>query len=112
MSQTEYHYGKLRKLELDDDEISNFFEQKCIAEGRDKLPYEGWFETYNYYISSEKYYKVNGFVYEIVEHEEIDDYYMSKLIPHEDGTYTFVMSFYNGGTCLSECIQDAIKDLK
>jgi hypothetical protein len=30
---------------------------------------------------------------------------------NEDGTITFVMQFYNGGTCLSECIEEELEKI-
>jgi hypothetical protein len=34
------------------------------------------------------------------------------MIPNEDGTITFFMEFYNGGTCLSEMIEEGLERLK
>jgi hypothetical protein len=34
-----------------------------------------------------------------------------QLTPNEDGTLSFTMRFYNGGTCLSECIEEELLKL-
>ena len=60
-----------------------------------------------------KYYAVNGIVYETIEEEELDPYgYFSKLKDNGDGTYDYFMTYYNGGTCLKECIEDELEKLK
>jgi hypothetical protein len=34
------------------------------------------------------------------------------MLPNEDGTITFIQQFYNGGTCLSEVIEEGIRKIK
>jgi uncharacterized protein with von Willebrand factor type A (vWA) domain len=35
-----------------------------------------------------------------------------EMEPNTDGTVSFTMRFYNGGTCLSECIEEGLEKLK
>lgn len=112
MSDNEFHYGRLKKLDMDEDQIEEFFEMKCQEEGRDKLPYESWYKTYLWYISNQKYFLVKGSLYEVIEHQKEEDYYWNKLIPNLDGTITFLMGFYNGGTDFTECLEESLKDLE
>lgn len=110
MSDTEYHYGKLRKLDLQGKTKEEFFKEKCIEKGEIKLDEDTWEEEFLYNIDSELYFPVGEDIYEAFEHEESEDSYIQKLIPHEDGTFTFIMSFYNGGTCLKECIEESLEE--
>ena len=61
---------------------------------------------------SEEYFIVAGEIWEAFEHIENDGFDdIDVMIPNEDGTITFVMQFYNGGTCLGECIEEGLERL-
>ncbi len=116
MSQTELHIGKLRKIELKqnqslEDFCKNKFETLRLIK---ELPItkDSWVEYFKdeFY---EKYFVINNVIWEIFDHEEKDDSDdIYELKPNEDGTLSFIMKFYNGGTCLSECIEEELKKLK
>ena len=113
MSYTETHVGKLRKVDLEGLTLEQWSEKKCREKGDIELSsyYDDWREQFidtgnNY----RKYFIVNDEIYEAFDHIEGNDGNdIDILIPNNDGTYNFVMQFYNGGTCLSEMIEDAIK---
>lgn len=110
MSNMEYHYGKLRKVDLKGLTKEQFFEWKCKEAGVLELKDDTWEETHRYYANGyEKIFTTNQNVYEVYDHYETDDD-MQKLISHEDGTFTFIMSFYNGGTCLNECVTESLEE--
>ena len=113
MSDTEYHYGKLRKVDLQGKTKEEFFKEQCRLED---IELEEYYDNYEEAWRSEtdnhdKYFIGGDDVYETFDHiegnssEDID-----VMIPHEDGSFTFVMSFYNGGTCLSECLQRSLEE--
>ena len=54
--------------------------------------------------------KKDGELYEIIEDKDFSDDgdFISHITDNGDGTYTYLMSFYNGGTCLSEMLEDAL----
>jgi len=113
MSYTETHFGKLRKVETSLT-IENWCKNQCILAGETELAsyFETWEEQFRDTFSN-KYFIINGQIWEAIEHikgEEGGD--IDIMISNEDGTITFVMQFYNGGTCLSECIEDGLKRLK
>ena len=57
--------------------------------------------------------EVNDVLWEIIEDKEEEDTQdISILTPNNDGTYSYIMQFYNGGTCLNEMLEDSIKNLK
>ena len=114
MSHTETHIGKLRKVDLKGLTIEQWAKAKCREKAITDLEhYDTWKEAL---LDSGKFYTyffVNDDVYEKFEHIEIeegDD--IDVLTPNNDGTYSFVMQFYNGGTYLGEMIEDALKKLK
>ncbi len=112
MSQTETHFGKLRKVELTTT-IEEFCKQKCNEKGITELPSytSSWEEQFRDSFD-EKFFIWENEIWEAIEHVEESDGDIDVMIPNEDGTITFVMQFYNGGTCLSEMIEDGLKRLK
>jgi hypothetical protein len=55
---------------------------------------------------------VNGEIWEAFDHIELDaDDDIYQLTLNEDGTLSFTMRFYNGGTHLSECIEEELLKL-
>ena len=114
MSRTETHFGKIKKIELQNKTIEQFFQEKCIENSIFKIDkgYNTWKETYFDNISYEKYFIVNNVVWEAIEHTEIDEGDdISIITPNADGTLSFIMQFYNGGTCLSEIIEEGLKNI-
>lgn len=113
MSDYETHYGKLRKVDLQGKTIEEFFEQKCKEEGIEKSKFfetfeEAYqFETDNYY----KYTRVGDDIWELFDHIESDDLDHANLINNNDGTYTLSTTFYNGGVCLSDIIEEELSKL-
>ena len=118
MSEMEHHVGKLRKVEINEGySVEDWCREKCQDLGvPDMLPelYDSWEETLKYHLDLyETYFFVNGEIWEAFDHTELnDDDDIYQLIPNEDGTLSFVMRFYNGGTNLSECIKEELKNLK
>jgi len=112
MSQTETHFGKLRKVTTDLT-VEDWCKNQCIIAGETEISsyYETWEEQLRDTFSN-KYFIIAGQIWEAIEHIEGEDGGdIDIMIPNEDGTVTFVMQFYNGGTCLSECIEDSLKRL-
>jgi hypothetical protein len=115
MSQTETHFGKLRRVVFPEGQtLEQWCEAKCNDLGKTELSSynDNWCEELKD-LGYEKYYFVNGELWETIENfsaEEGDDIYQMHL--NEDGTITYVMQFYNGGTCLSECIEESLERLK
>ena len=113
MSQNESHFGKLRKVELPEKlNIEDWCKEKCQTKGIIKISsynksWEDQFRDHFY----EKYFISNGTIWEVFDHIEGENGYADIMIPNEDGTITFFMEFYNGGTCLSEMIEEGLERL-
>ena len=134
MSDYEKHIGKLKKVDLSeyDNSTEKFFEEQYrklftdlteeeineayqYAENykyrRNRGPWEYLFFDNCYdFDMSDKFYVVKGNIYETIEDKEVDDD-ASFLKDNGDGTYDYFMEFYNGGTCLSECIEYELEKL-
>jgi len=109
MSQTELHFGKLRKVELKENKTTDeFFKEKLLEKGIHDLNNSSLDNAFkdNFY---EKYFIINNVIWEVFDHIEkdaSDDIY--EITKNTDGTLSFIMKFYNGGTCLSECIEEGL----
>ena len=116
MSQTETHFGKLRKVVIDEgDTIEDWCREKCKEKGIteiDSAYYGSWLEQFRY-VFNNKYFIVGDEIWEVIEHIKNDGFDdIDVMIPNEDGTITFVQQFYNGGTYLGEVIEEGIENLK
>lgn len=114
MSQTEFHIGKLKKIELKENQnLEDFYKEKLQEIGLLQLrSYDNDWEDAFRDKFRDKYFISNDTIWEAFDHKEIDmsdDIYEIKTNP--DGTLSFIMKFYNGGTYLSECIEDELKKL-
>lgn len=70
-----------------------------------------WKECYNNEFWPLSMIEVNGEMWEIVEDKEEDDTEdISILKKAPDGSYDYIMQFYDGGTCLAEMLEDAMKE--
>ena len=136
MSIYEKHVGKLKRIDLSkyDNNIEKFFEEqyrktftkKSEEEIQDAYeialdyisnensgPWESLFrDDYSYYFMEDKYYVVNGIIYEVIEEEELGPYGdISILKDNGDGTYNYSMTFYNGISDLRDCIEDELEKI-
>lgn len=119
MSKTEFHTGKLYPVK-----IENSLEETCriIAKRHDVELSEDWqedfrdaFDEYATKIISqpEEYFIHGENLYRVIDHNEsCDEEYFMKLRHNGDGSLSFIGQFYNGGTCFSEMLEEALDDLK
>jgi len=115
MSYTELHIGKLRKVELKSEQsLEDFYKEKLREVGITELRScdNDWEDCFRDKFR-EKYFIVNNIIWEVFDHTEKDDSDdIYDLKPNEDGTLSFIIKFYNGGTCLSECIEEELEKIK
>lgn len=98
MSYTETHFGKLRRVEIDNDVTIEQWEESKRESLGDKL-----FE--------EKYIVFMYTAYEFLEHTNLGEDDLDVFIENEDGTITFIVQFYNGGCGLGEVLEEGINNL-
>lgn len=116
MSETETHLGKLRKIDLQGQTVGEWCEAKCRETGITAL--ERWNKNWidqmlDSEIGANQYFIAGDEIWEKVEHTKVDsDGDIDFMTINPDDTVTFVMQFYNGGTCLSEMIEESLKKLK
>ena len=120
MSRTEFHTGKLYPVK-----IEKSLEENCksIAKRFDVELGEDWQEDFRDAfdehkgkigsVQGEEYFIHGENLYRVIDHVESDsDDYFMKLSRNSDGSVQFIGQFYNGGTCFSEMLEEALDDLK
>ena len=113
MSYTELHTGKFSIVAKGVDEIDAYVNANNLTDKVDRNEYNG---KVSYYIDDEGYNIVVVkdipvmIKYDYHKEEEACDY-VSYINKEPDGSYYFIMMFYNGGTCLSEMIGDELEHL-
>lgn len=107
MSRTECHTGVITKSYLSSEECKKLIQQ--AYPNRTEPLYDSWEadlvdEFWNSYVL------LNGVLYHI-EDREIDESntFLTKI---NQNSYKYVSTFYNGGTCLSEQLENALNDEK
>ncbi len=121
MSDYETIKGKIRKIDLQglsvEECAKRIVEEKGLASevGQGPYFYETNLEFLKWYDDWEEgqYISIDDELYLIYDKSDLgssSDFI--NMTPIADDTYEFLTSFYNGGTCLSEMIEDEIKRLK
>ena len=119
MSRTEFHTGKLYPVK-----IETSLEETCrsIATRHGVELGEDWqddfrenFNEYEYQHKrvTEEYFIHGEKLYRVIDHAESEDEeYFMRLSRNADGSLHFIGQFYNGGTCFSEMLEEALDELK
>lgn len=112
MSDYESHTGKLILLEPKDGED---FKEQCkrlfLQNGGELEEYNDYSDLFSEFYN--KYLYINEGIYQIIDHKELGEEDMfCKIHKNDDDTYSFHTRFYNGGTCLSEMLEDGMLDFK
>lgn len=122
MSSTERHIGKLVEVDFDKNYTTpeQFYKMLCeyhnynsltVTKYRDPYTYKSWEDMYwDELWDKDNLYKADGKVYKLVEHIETEDS-IFKFWKNADGSISFVVEFYNGGTCLREMIEEGVREV-
>lgn len=111
MSDYETHSGKIKKLIPFENES---FEDQCkrlwILNGELEDEYDEGFLFEKFY---KKYLNIKDKeIWEIFDHVDYgDDDMYCRLFKNNDDSYSFDTRFYNGGTCITEMLEDELKKL-
>lgn len=111
MSEIELHTGTLTKVDTKGLTVEEYCEHLCKKHGYE-VAYEG--DAYaTTLIDTDNTYKIlNGELYRCNDIRYEDNSYLIDIRSIEDGTYTYIAQFYNGGTCLDEVLEEELNKLK
>ena len=112
MSYTEFHTGNFSIVAKGVDEIDAYINENNLTDKVERTEYNG---KVSYYIDDKEYdiVRVKNNIpimikFKYHNEEEASDY-VSYINKDKDGSYNFIMMFYNGGTDLSEMISDELQ---
>ena len=125
MSCTELHTGKFRIVAQTTEDTFNFINKNLSKYWKPEITpgnHVNVDETDNY---MEEFWQANkdfpykkldvgnqSYLIEMLEHKEFgEDEYPLEVSKNEDGTFDFIAQFYNGGTCLEECLEEELERL-
>lgn len=113
MSEQERYSGRIRRIKND---YGLSLEELCYREIKKQRPDyvldDNGAVSYMRDELYEKYHIINGELYEVELLKEEDPYdAWSRVHKNGDGVYSFDVSYHNGGTCLNEMLEDAIKNM-
>jgi len=110
MSEVESYIGKLIPVDMDGKTLDEWIMNKL---GINELGYyENWLEALEDNHWKEFHFDENSKILYAVEKQELDPESMANVYRNDDGTYGFVVSFYNGGTYFGEVIQKGLDKVK
>lgn len=111
MSQQEMHIGTLTEVKLDVNQTMNDLMMKIMDD--QNITYDQKYSVESYFSdgSIDGYYFYKDTMYKVADNEYNDDD-ICLATKNENGTISFVLSFYNGGTDFNEMLGDALLDLK
>lgn len=109
MSEVERRKGKLIPVEMTFEkmlQICGVSEEDFIDDGYDKEDQSSWYDFLMYDHENYLYLYANKKWYKIEEEEVPREEYFEDIVIQDDGSIDFHCQFYNGGTCLTEILQD------
>lgn len=104
----ETHVGKFEKVNLQGLSIEDWCASVCSFLGipRDKNYTDTFLDAFY-----REYLIVDNALYRIIEDSEIGEDYISIIQPNSDGTYSYVLQFYNGGCGFFAALEEEINML-
>lgn len=102
----EFITGKIKKVELTGDALSDFFKEKLNAYDFEE------FSNGDYVPETSGFLKIGEHFYEFLDYNKLDECGDSLLHDNGDGTFNFIALYYNGGGDLSELLEDEFKHLE
>lgn len=110
MSDYETHFGTLRKVDLGDLTLEEKCKELCEMHRAQYSEIYGSYKNLLSDILDNFYIILNNELYAIEDTQTDNDYYCM-LKDNGDGSYSYYAHFYNGGTCLKECLEDELDNI-
>lgn len=110
MSEVESYIGTLTPVDMGGKTLDEWIINKL--EINELGYYDNWLEALDDKYWKEFHFDENSQILYAVEKQEFDPDNMGDVYRNDDGTYGFVVSFYNGGTYFGEVIQKGLDKVK
>ena len=104
MSEQQTQQGKFKEIDLQGKTIDEYCKEYCISRDMTKEDYETWRDFF-FDINFDKFFIVNDRLFQIIAVKNLDNSYCTRINKEKDGVYSFYSTYYDGGTCLIECLE-------
>ena len=104
MSEQQTQRGKFKEIDLKGKTIEEYCEEYCVSRHAVKEDYETWADLF-FDVNYDKFFTVNDRLFQIIAVENLDNIYYTQIDKEENGVYSFYSTYYDGGTCLMECLE-------
>lgn len=111
MSDVESYVGKLVPIDLDEKDLDEWI-METLGTKELKGYYENWLEALDDERWKEFHFDKDTQTLYKIDKEEFDPEEIFKVNDNKDGTYDFMVSFYNGGISFNEVLQQGIDKSK
>lgn len=107
MSEQRTYIGKFKEIDTGGKTLEEYAKLCMERVGRTELPsyHDNWLEYFLDY-EYDTVIMLKGKLYRIKISQDIDDSCFCVIHKESDGSYSFATSFYDGGTCLTEMLED------
>lgn len=113
MSEYEHIKGLIKLIpQLENEDMEAYFQRATGIKVEPEGFYDNIYDLIWDYDLSEKFIIIDGSIYKFLKYKDIDEFNYCDVEAMGNGEYCFSACFYNGGTCLSEVLEDAIKEHK
>lgn len=110
MSEQQTKRGKFKEIDLQGKTIEEYCKEYCISRGEEKDDDETWREFF-FDMYWEDFFVVNDRLFQLIAVEKLDGVNYTKIDKEDNGVYSFYSTFYNGGTCLTECLENKLEEM-
>lgn len=111
MSEMETHVGTLREIDLGGLTLEEKCKELCDQHNVKMANYYKCYQELLEDMLDDWYIVLNGVLYRI-DDKEVDDDYCCQITENNDGSLSYYARFYNGGTCLIECLENEHSKLR
>lgn len=110
MSDVEAYKGKLTPVDLKGLDINNYIKTYLVPEIKALGSYySSWVELMEEELEHKYFYDENsGVLYKIIKEEELVTDGFVTMHENQDGSYDYVLSFYNGATGFNDTIREGM----
>jgi len=113
MSDVESYTGILKPVNLKGKTFEQYAESKCLKLGVEDMRdcYDSWVETLTVEANKKYYWSRENEILYKVKLTVIDNEGFIEMSEGKNGSLKFITSFYNGGTNLSEMLDEGIESI-
>ena len=111
MSEQQIRKGIFKEIDLQGKSIEDWCKEYCLEHNMtNKFEDESW-EEYLFDARWEEFFIVKNRLFQIIKNKGVNYRYYTQIDKLEDNTYSFYSTYYDGGTCLTERLEDELGNI-